>query len=75
VIYGTIGFMSFGNRGFDYVLTAHQVDDNIETFHQSKLRYRTEGLVGIPAQNDKIFSPLLLFFEGGNCKLCPEKII
>jgi len=47
---------------FDYVLTAHHADDNIETFLINLSRGTgLEGLVGIPAQNDKIIRPLLLF--------------
>jgi tRNA(Ile)-lysidine synthase len=49
-------------EGFDYVLTAHHADDNIETFLINLSRGTgLEGLVGIPAQNDKIIRPLLLF--------------
>ncbi|MDG2433803.1 tRNA lysidine(34) synthetase TilS [Flavobacterium sp.] len=47
---------------FDYVLTAHHADDNIETFLINLSRGTgLDGLVGIPAQNDKIIRPLLLF--------------
>ena len=47
---------------FDYILTAHHADDNIETFLINLSRGTgLEGLVGIPAQNDKIIRPLLLF--------------
>jgi tRNA(Ile)-lysidine synthase len=47
---------------YDYVLTAHHADDNIETFLINLSRGTgLEGLVGIPAQNDKIIRPLLLF--------------
>jgi len=45
---------------FDYVLTAHHADDNIETFLINLSRGTgLDGLVGIPAQNDKIIRPLL----------------
>jgi tRNA(Ile)-lysidine synthase len=47
---------------FDYILTGHHADDNIETFLINLSRGTgLEGLVGIPAQNDKIIRPLLLF--------------
>lgn len=47
---------------FDFVLTAHHADDNIETFLINLGRGTgLDGLVGIPAQNDKIIRPLLLF--------------
>ncbi len=49
-------------EGFDYVLTAHHADDNIETFLINLIRGTgLEGLVGIPAQNDKIIRPLMIF--------------
>lgn len=47
---------------FDFILTGHHADDNIETFLINLSRGTgLEGLVGIPAQNDKIIRPLLLF--------------
>lgn len=47
---------------FDYILTAHHADDNIETFLINLSRGTgLEGLVGIPTQNDKIIRPLLIF--------------
>lgn len=47
---------------FDYVLTAHHANDNIETFLINLSRGTgLDGLVGIPSQNDKIIRPLLLF--------------
>lgn len=47
---------------FDYVLTAHHLDDQLETFliHFSR-GTGLEGLTGIPSQNDKIIRPLLVF--------------
>jgi tRNA(Ile)-lysidine synthase len=49
-------------ENYDYILTAHHADDNIETFLINLSRGTgLEGLVGIPAQNDKIIRPLLPF--------------
>lgn len=50
------------NENYDYILTAHHADDNIETFLINLSRGTgLEGLVGIPAQNNKIIRPLLPF--------------
>jgi len=47
---------------FDYVLTAHHADDNLETFIINLSRGTgLEGLIGIPEENDKIIRPLLPF--------------
>lgn len=49
-------------ENYDYILTAHHADDNIETFLINLSRGTgLEGLVGIPAQNDKVVRPLLPF--------------
>jgi tRNA(Ile)-lysidine synthetase-like protein len=49
-------------EGYDYVLTAHHADDNLETFLINLTRSTgLEGLTGIPEQNDKIVRPLLVF--------------
>ncbi|WP_296148079.1 tRNA lysidine(34) synthetase TilS [uncultured Flavobacterium sp.] len=46
----------------DYILTAHHLDDNLETFLINFTRGTgLEGLTGIPVQNDKIVRPLLSF--------------
>lgn len=48
--------------GFDYVLTAHHLDDNVETLLINFTRGTgLEGLTGIPAQNGNIIRPLLPF--------------
>jgi tRNA(Ile)-lysidine synthase len=49
-------------ENYDYILTGHHADDNIETFLINLSRGTgLEGLVGIPEQNYKIIRPLLLF--------------
>ncbi|WP_222984307.1 tRNA lysidine(34) synthetase TilS [Flagellimonas meishanensis] len=49
-------------KGFDYLLTAHHADDNLETFLINLSRGTgIEGLMGIPAQNGRIIRPLLRF--------------
>ena len=55
-------FQEIISLGFDYVLTAHHLDDNVETFLINFTRGTgLEGLTGIPAQNGKIIRPLLPF--------------
>lgn len=47
---------------FDYVLTAHHADDNLETFFINLIRGTgLEGLTGIPKRNEFILRPLLPF--------------
>ncbi len=49
---------------FDYILTAHHADDNLETFLINLTRGTgLEGLTGIPAINNKIVRPLLVFSQ------------
>lgn len=46
----------------DYILTAHHLDDSLETFLINLSRGTgLDGLTGIPHQNDKIIRPLLVF--------------
>lgn len=46
--------------GYDYILTAHHADDNLETFLINLSRGTgLEGLIGIPAVNNSIVRPLL----------------
>jgi tRNA(Ile)-lysidine synthase len=48
--------------GFDYILTAHHADDNLETFLINLTRGTgLEGLTGIPEINGKFVRPLLPF--------------
>jgi tRNA(Ile)-lysidine synthase len=49
-------------HGFDYVLTAHHLDDSLETVLINFSRGTgLEGLTGIPAQNGNVIRPLLPF--------------
>ena len=47
---------------FDYIITAHHADDDVETFliHISR-GTGLEGLIGIPSQNGNIIRPMLPF--------------
>lgn len=50
------------NLNFDYILTAHHADDNLETFLINLTRGSgLNGLIGIPEVNDNIVRPLLSF--------------
>ncbi|KAF2518782.1 tRNA lysidine(34) synthetase TilS [Flavobacterium salilacus subsp. salilacus] len=49
-------------NNLDYLLTAHHLDDNLETFLINFIRGTgIDGLTGIPEQNEKIVRPLLPF--------------
>lgn len=51
---------------FDYILTAHHADDNLETFLINLSRGTgLEGLTGIPEVSDKMVRPLLPFSREG----------
>ncbi len=50
------------NQNFDFILTAHHADDNIETFLIHLIRGSgLDGFTGIPAQNESVIRPLLAF--------------
>jgi tRNA(Ile)-lysidine synthase len=50
------------NNDYDYILTAHHLDDSLETFLINFTRGSgLDGLTGIPQQNGSIVRPLLLF--------------
>lgn len=50
------------NHRYDYVLTAHHLDDNLETFLINFSRGTgLDGLLGIPVINENIVRPLLPF--------------
>jgi tRNA(Ile)-lysidine synthetase-like protein len=49
-------------EGYDFILTAHHADDNLETFLINITRGTgLDGLIGIPQRNDRILRPLLCF--------------
>ncbi len=49
-------------QGYSYLLTAHHLDDALETFVINLSRGTgLEGLTGIPAETDKVVRPLLPF--------------
>ncbi|MFC6876977.1 tRNA lysidine(34) synthetase TilS [Flavobacterium myungsuense] len=49
-------------QNYDFILTAHHADDNLETFLINLSRATgLDGLIGIPEQNDTIIRPLLVF--------------
>jgi len=49
-------------KKYDYILTAHHADDNLETFLINFVRGTgLDGLTGIPEQNDKVIRPILFF--------------
>lgn len=61
---------------FDYILTAHHADDNLETFLINLTRGTgLDGLTGIPEQNDKIIRPLLPFSRDEILKYAEENNI
>ena len=50
------------NNDFDYLITAHHLDDSLETFLINLTRGTgLDGLTGIPEINDRIIRPLLPF--------------
>ena len=50
------------NNNYDYILTAHHLDDSLETFLINFTRGSgLDGLTGIPEQNGNIIRPLLPF--------------
>jgi tRNA(Ile)-lysidine synthase len=64
------------SENFDYILTAHHADDNLETFIINLSRGTgLEGLIGIPEQNDKIIRPLLPFSREEILKYAQENNI
>ena len=63
-------------KDFDYILTAHHADDNLETFIINLSRGTgLDGLSGIPEQNDKIIRPILPFSREEILKYAEENKI
>ena len=61
---------------FDFIATAHHLDDSIETFFINLSRGTgIDGLTGIPLQNDKIIRPLLDFTRDEITKYTTENDI
>jgi tRNA(Ile)-lysidine synthase len=61
---------------YDYLLTAHHLDDQLETFLINLSRGTgIEGLTGIPATNDKIMRPLLPFSREEILAFAEENLI
>ena len=53
-------------ENYDFILTAHHADDNLETFLINFVRGTgLGGLTGIPLQNDKVIRPILIFSRQG----------
>ena len=53
-------FKGFLNAGYNYIVTAHHSDDNVETILYNFLKTTGyKGLVGIPKSSNNIFRPLL----------------
>ncbi|WP_075341159.1 tRNA lysidine(34) synthetase TilS [Tenacibaculum agarivorans] len=61
---------------FDYIVTAHHADDNLETFLINLTRGTgLDGLIGIPEVNGKIVRPLLTFSREDILKYAKEHSI
>lgn len=59
---------------FDYLVTAHNANDNAETFLLNMCRGTgLKGLTGIPEQNGKLLRPLLLFSSAQIRRFADEK--
>ncbi len=64
------------NHSFDFVLTAHHLDDNLETFFINLSRGTgLRGLTGIPEINKNIVRPLLKFNREEILKYATDKNI
>ncbi len=64
------------NYNFDYLLTAHHLDDDLETFLINLSRGTgLRGLTGIPENNEKIIRPLLNFTRQDLLKYAQKETI
>ncbi|MCX2763313.1 tRNA lysidine(34) synthetase TilS [Aquimarina muelleri] len=63
-------------HGFDYILTAHHADDNLETFLINLSRGTgIEGLTGIPEINEIFIRPLLPFSRTEILKFAKDNVL
>ncbi len=61
-------------HNFDYIATAHNADDNIETFLINLSRKTgIKGLLGIPVKNNKIVRPLLFAYKNEIIEYCRKQ--
>ncbi len=61
------------SHGFDYIATAHNADDNVETILFNLARGTgLRGLLGIPAKRGNIVRPLLFAFKDEILAFCRE---
>ncbi len=61
-------------QSFDHILTAHHLDDDLETFFINLSRGTgIRGLAGIPQINDRIVRPLLIFSKDDIVDFAREK--
>ena len=61
------------SHGFDYIATAHNADDNVETvLHNLARGTGLRGLLGIPAKRGNIVRPLLFAFKDEILAFCRE---
>ena len=64
------------SEGFDFVVTAHNANDNAETFLLNMTRGTgLKGLTGIPEMNGKLLRPLLPFSSAEIRRFAAEKCI
>ncbi|POY36182.1 tRNA lysidine(34) synthetase TilS [Flavobacterium alvei] len=63
-------------ENYDYILTAHHADDNLETFLIHLVRGTgIDGLTGIPSKNGQVIRPLLIFSRSEIAQYAEENAI